>query len=212
MKISKMFAASLSSLLLSVSAHATVVMIDFGTSTSAVQSGFTAQTTGTATTYSTDAGDITVASTGSFFNRSAGGTYTDAPLMGDFTFLNSFGTMTLTLAGDGIASNTAYEIRFYSYDSQHGSTGGTVTYTGVSGTTGATAITYSNAGQNDPGFADTNSSLSSWISNNSGQIVIDVTGSNEGPRVNGLEITVIPEPSAALLGALGLLALLRRRR
>ena len=46
----------------------------------------------------------------------------------------------------------------------------------------------------------------------SGQIVIKVTGTNERPRVNGLQITVVPEPSAALLGGIGLFALLRSRR
>lgn len=191
--------------LLSASAHAAVLSIDFGTGTSPVEPGFTAQTTGTATTYSTSFGDISVASTGNFFNRSAGGTYTSAALYGDFNFINSTtSAMTITLAGPGIAANTAYDLRFYSYDSQHGSGGGTVTYTGVSGTGGSTSINYSNA------FVNDNASTATFTANGSGEIVIDVTGTNEGPRVNGLE--VIPEPSVALLGGIGLLALLRRRR
>lgn len=202
--------------LMIATAQAATVMIDFGTTNakSLVQSGFTAQTSGAATSYSTPAGNITVASTGSFFNRSADATFTDAPLMGDFTFANNLATnaMTITIAGVGIAPNTAYDIKFYSYDSQHTSGGGTVTYAGLSGTAGGTSIAYSNAGSTNPGFADSNSSLTSWTSNGSGEIVIGVTGTTEGPRVNGMEITVIPEPSAALLGGLGLLALLRRRR
>lgn len=213
MKTTKLLATAISSFLLSLSAQAaTIVKIDFGTSTSSLQSGFIAQNSGAATTYSTVNGDITVASTGSFFNRSSGSAYVDSPLLGDFTFLNSFGTMTITIAGPGIAPNLAHSIKFYSYDSQHTGGGGTVTYTGTSGTVGGTSITYSNSTQNTAGFADRMSSTSNWTSNNSGQIVINVTGTTEGPRVSGMEITVIPEPSAALLGGIGALLLLRRRK
>lgn len=212
MKITKILVATIGSQLLIISAQAATVMIDFGTggaTPSPVQSGFTSQTTGVATSYSTPAGNITVASTGSFFNRSATGTYTDAPLLGDFTFANNLATntMTITIAGAGITADTDYDIRFYSLDTQHGGTGGTVTYAGLSGTTGGTSIAYKTTNTTLG-----NSSLSSWTSNSSSQIVIGVTGTNEGPRVSGMEITVIPEPSAALLGGLGLLALLRRRR
>ena len=185
-------------------------MIDFGTGS--LQPGFVAQTTGAATTYSTVNGDITVASTGSFFNRSSGSSYQDAALLGDFTFLNSNGTMTLTIAGPGITANLAHSIKFYSLDSHHGSTGGTVSYAGTAGTVGSTSIVYSTTTQNTAGFADRMSSTSNWTSNGSGQIVINVTGTNEGPRVSGMEITVVPEPSAALLGGIGALLLLRRRK
>jgi hypothetical protein len=50
----------------------------------------------------------------------------------------------------------------------------------------------------------------------SGQIVIKVTGTNERPRVNGLQITVVPEPAAAasliLTTTAGFLTVSRRRR
>ena len=39
-----------------------------------------------------------------------------------------------------------------------------------------------------------------------------VSGGGAAATLNGMQITAIPEPSAALLGGLGLLALLRRRR
>lgn len=197
---------------ISATQAATIVKIDFGTGSSSLQSGFTAQNSGAATTYSTVNGNISVASTGSFFNRSAAGSYQDAALLGDFTFLNSNGTMTITIGGPGITANTAHSIKFYSLDSFHGTTGGTVNYVGASGTVGSTSIAYSTSTQNTAGFADRMSSTSDWTSNGSGQIVINVTGTNEGPRVSGMEITIIPEPSAALLGGIGLLALLRRRR
>jgi hypothetical protein len=43
-------------------------------------------------------------------------------------------------------------------------------------------------------------------------IALTDTSGNNNPIINGLVLTAIPEPSAALLGALGSLALLRRRR
>lgn len=201
------FLTSLALTGLSVNANAALLSIDFGTgnANSPVQSGFTEQTAASAL-HPTTAGDITVETTGARFSR--GLTTGPSPaLFTDFTFANSLvNPITLTLSGAGIAADTEYEILFYSYDPQHGASGGTVTYTGTSGTVGSTAIAYSNA------FVNNNSSLTTWTSNGSGQIVIDVMGTTEGPRVNGFEISAIPEPSAALLGAFGMLALLRRRR
>ena len=210
MKLTTKFLTIITSLILTTaSSKATVVMVDFGVGGPPVQSGFVVQNSGSAT-YSTLEGDVTVATTGAFFLRPASG-YQDADLLSDFTFLNG-APLVLTISGPGILANTAYDIKFYSYDPQHGVSGGTVSYTGINGTTGGTSIAYSSTGQNDPGFADVNSSLTSWTSNSSGEIVISVSGTNEGPRVNGLEIYTVPEPSSALLCGFGLLALLRRRR
>jgi hypothetical protein len=187
---------------------ATVVQIDFGAGVSPVQSGFTAQTSASAG-YATDAGDITVASNGSFFNRTAQQSYTDAALMGDFTFVNNLATnaLTLTINGAGISESTDYEITFYSYDSQHGSGGGTVSYAGLLGTTGSTSINYSNS-------LTSNSATATWTSDGSGVLTIGVSGTNEGPRISGMEITVVPEPSsfALLAGCFGLTWVMLRRR
>lgn len=182
------------------------LFIDFGPG--AIQPGFTAQTTASVD-YTTDAGTVTITSDGSFFNRSSGNSFTDAALLGDFTFKNSFGTLSLTISGAGVSASTGYDIKFYSQDSHHGGTGGTVTYTGVSGTTGNTSIVYSSA---DIG-ADGYSATATFTSDGSGTISIDVTGTNEGPRISGMEFTVVPEASAALLmGSLTALFGLRRRR
>ena len=62
--------------------------------------------------------------------------------------------------------------------------------------------------------ADAWVTLTGLTTDGSGNLAITGTGaaSTPVPVVAALELTAIPEPSAALLGGLGLLALLRRRR
>jgi hypothetical protein len=164
-------------------ASASQVLIDFGRDIGDDEFGFVEQTEASAP-YSTDQGDITVASSGDFFDRSAGSAYTSALLYGDFTYEKNTATnaLTITISGTGIVANTDYDLEFFSYDSLQGGGGGggTVSYVGLSGAVGGTAIAYSNA------FTDDNSSLSTFTSNGSGDIVIGVTGTNEDPRVSGM--------------------------
>ncbi|MFM2198205.1 MAG: hypothetical protein RLZZ505_1637 [Verrucomicrobiota bacterium] len=49
-----------------------------------------------------------------------------------------------------------------------------------------------------------------WITDLPG--AMNLNPSNEQVKITNFSLTAIPEPSAALLGGLGLLALLRRRR
>lgn len=57
-------------------------------------------------------------------------------------------------------------------------------------------------------------SFTGLTTDGSGRIIIRVTDTSAGtnPIINGALLTAVPEPSAALLGGLGMLALLRRRR
>jgi hypothetical protein len=67
----------------------------------------------------------------------------------------------------------------------------------------------------DPNVAPFVRAFNNIATNGSGQIVISFSSTAGGTatqHINALQLTAIPEPSTALLGGLGLLALLRRRR
>lgn len=57
-------------------------------------------------------------------------------------------------------------------------------------------------------------SFTGLTTDGSGNLIIRVTDTSVGtnPIINGALLTAVPEPSAAVLGGLGMLALLRRRR
>lgn len=104
----------------------------------------------------------------------------------------------LTLAQD-------YLIQFVFADTRYD--GGQMQLQAISGVSGnSTPTTYSStAGQylvvNAQFKADTADTV--WVPN---------VGNGSGEQLNAIRILTIPEPSAALLGGFGLLALLRRRR
>ncbi len=192
--------------LLSASAHAAILSVDFGAV--GPESGFQLQNSQTAL-YSTSLGDITVdTGTTSFFPRGSSGVNQD--LYGDFTFTNNGATgFTFSLSGGGILADTAYELKFWSYDSNT-TNPSTVSYNGTNGSTGSLDITFDSGAGSGPSTLDQYAGTATFTSNNSGVLDILVTSNAEGPRINGFEI--VPEPSAALLGGLGALLLLRRRR
>lgn len=196
---------------------ATILAVDFGGAASPVQSGFVGQS-GSSATHSTSGGNITVAIAGQ--QGIQGLTALTSAVEGynmynDGAFKNG-GSMTLTISGPGIAANTEYEMTFWSiyYNIQTRTT----SFVATSGTTGttlgpiATAIT-TPTGFDDPAYSATGT----FTSDSSGVLTFAINGVGSGstnrPMVNGFQIASIPEPSsAALLGGLGGLALLRRRR
>lgn len=105
----------------------------------------------------------------------------------------------------GFTIGQDYLVQFVFADTRYD--GGTMQVQAVSGVTGnSTTATYSYTnGQylvvNAQFKADTADTL--WIPSANG---------GGGEQLNGIRIVAIPEPSAALLGGLGILGLLRRRR
>lgn len=84
------------------------------------------------------------------------------------------------------------------------------TSAGATAFSGATAVDVGN------GFFDVTIDISGWANNDIGYFRFDPIGGTDAAgnlmEVDFVQINAIPEPSIALLGALGALALLRRRR
>jgi hypothetical protein len=182
--------------------------VDFGDGP--VQSGFTAFNPGPSQTY----GSIVVTQTGAdgVFTRGAGGAY--ASLYGDFVYSNG-GTFTIQV--DGLLPSRNYDVRLYSYDSNpyNVSANETTTFTPANGTGGlATSVTYTFL--SDATTADQYSTLVTWTTNGSGSLTWINSASGYVPnltRLNGVEISLVPEPAAtALLAIVAGGATLRRRR
>ncbi|MFU8894641.1 MAG: PEP-CTERM sorting domain-containing protein [Luteolibacter sp.] len=118
----------------------------------------------------------------------------------DFLFNN--GTISFTFTG--LAASQEYEFLTYAYDA-NGTTGNTGSWYVGSITSENLQHTWNTATNVSTPFTLTGTS------NASGELQIFVVAGGNN-RANGFEIVQIPEPSTALLGGLGLLALLRRRR
>jgi len=195
---------------------ATILSIDFGTAPSPVETGFIGQSA-TGVIHTTTEGNIMVSFSGQqgTFDRGAiAGT--NQSLYRDFLFENSPGNnpdITITLSGAGISASTSYTLTFYAYDSADSSrrTG----FIGLNGTTGTTLGPVASGATGQPDSLSEYAVTGTFTSNSSGILTFGVEGLPTGAErtvVNGFQLATIPEPSAALLGSLGVLCLLRRRR
>lgn len=81
---------------------------------------------------------------------------------------------------------------------------------------GATVFSAPTAADAGNGFFDVTIDISGWANNDIGYFRFDPIGGTDAAgnlmEVDFVQFNAIPEPSAALLGAMGALALLRRRR
>ncbi len=129
-----------------------------------------------------------------------GGGSPDDDLVNDGIFANSGASITLTITG--LAAGNSYDLLYYTADN--------FPATSVSAN-GVSPIAYTGTIAN-AGYADVNDFfyLEGVIANGSGEIV--VTGTNPGGFSTLTGFQIVPEPSVALLGGLGGLLLLRRRR
>ncbi len=173
------------------------------------QSGFVAfnETNGGTATYSTTAGEVTVtmsgldAIQGGMHNRedvSNADRQTFAAVYNDFAFKNgeSPQSMSLTLSGPGIVAGTAYNITFYSYDSDHTQGTHAVRFAGVSDTTGSAGpLRWTPA---VPATLGQYAVSGVFTSDAAGTLTIDMTDTfstqgHTGIRLNGFELSVVSE-------------------
>ena len=185
--------------------------VDFGNSTNSnFEPGFNAQTRNVLT-HTTSLGDVTVDSffeQGNFDRNASGGV--NNLLYRDFLFTNFADDIIITLSGPGIAASTDYELTLYSYDSVESRT---TTFAPAAGTAGPSLTPKVRTGGDVPDTLDEFAVTGIYTSDSSGVLTIQLVGGRT--VINGLEIsetTVIPEPSSLALAALGLGAMVARRR
>ena len=201
------------------SSHAAVLAgVDFQVGTSTVAPGFTGITAGTGKSYSTTQNGVTMAfagtSTGANANRDRNGAIDAFPLLDDFLQLVGTnvdgGRPTATISFSGLTANTEYTFTIYSHNQGSFQQFHTF-YEGDIGTgtnLGSFITTFNpSAVPPNPALAEISFDLTT---NNSGEVLITMAANADRLTINGF--SVVPEPSATLLGSLGLLGLLRRRR
>lgn len=139
---------------------------------------------------------------------------TAGALLQDFVYLHTSSSNTATITLSGFTANQSLaSIVLYGMNGDAGGTNpnqnASFTIGGVTKSTNATSVTSTLAENVNYVRFD------NIQANGSGNVVITWTnpaGGSNWSTFNGLQIQAVPEPSAALLGSLGLLALLRRRR
>lgn len=208
----------LSSLLAATAPAATTSFdIQSGSNT---QSGFTA-----VTAFPTSDGmvTITVDNNPTNYRDRAGNAVTkldghpDTAILRDLAFWNSSSNVSnpvyvATFTFSGLQADTEYSGLAWVWDNEQGNNGKSFNLTTAGGSGGGTtSITNT---QNTLAFAQTGPfELVNFTSTETGTATIAMHSVAGGVSfVNGFQLTAIPEPSTALLGGLGLLALLRRRR
>jgi len=120
-----------------------------------------------------------------------------------------------TLTFTGFSSTDFVDLVIFSAP-HTGEDRGTVTVSAVGDTSSSVNITAGAAQPSAyiaaPGASSNYALFSNIQADGSGQIVVTLNSNGNFSDLNGFQLEVIPEPSAVLLGGLGLLALLRRRR
>jgi hypothetical protein len=140
-----------------------------------------------------------------YYNNTTTGDYKD--LLQDYIYLYELvgpGPTEITLGG--LSPNSTYDL--VGYTQVETGQGFNWTVNGTTQTaTGGTNASSLTEGQNYTRFTQA-------MTDADGKLIItwSMIGTNPFSAVSGLEVSLVPEPSTALLGGLGLIGLLRRRR
>lgn len=129
-------------------------------------------------------------------------------LMNDYLYLNGTQSSTITLSG--FAANQQLDLVFYAQaiNSYSTTSGSTFTIGSDVRSTSETATTIGSTLIENTDYVK----FSGVTANGAGVLTIAWSNVAGQGALNGMQVQLVPEPSAALLGGLGMLALLRRRR
>jgi hypothetical protein len=129
-----------------------------------------------------------------------------APLSANYKLLlNGASEQITTLTLSNLTINQQYLIQIWAADYRDGIPSRQQTITGGSNTSGV--LSWGNNGSPGGSFV-----IGTFTANSTTQLFTFATANATGTNINAMQLRAIPEPSAALLGSLGMLALLRRRR
>ena len=206
------------------SSAAPILNVDFGASSSPVETGFQAFgiATGSVTgpvTKTLGGYDVTVAvgttltGTGTLTARDRAapaadsGAFTYSALYRDF--INPTTTSAMSIGVAGLTGNTQYKIGLYAYDNSNTKTITFTDYTtGAAGNSGQVPFTAGATFTSNDQFA----TFFNATTNSAGNLVFRATSNSGGALISGLVIDSVPEPASIGLMSLAALALYRRRR
>lgn len=142
------------------------------------------------------------------------GKFAVAAVTGDYWFTTSNDSFKIS----GLNPANTYDFKFFGsriFDGAQRTT--TYSATGAGGPVSSTSLATTGTNIGADGILDGNNNtfrtLTGITPNASGEITITIAATSGGfGYLNAMEMSVVPEPGATLLGGLGILVLLRRRR
>jgi hypothetical protein len=201
----------------STNAATPILSVDFNDTAGAHQAGFTAWDEGTGFSKTNVGGsglDVTITGASAMHPRGAAVDGVDA----GFTYANLYNDWLYGSAGpmdfsiSGLDANTEYEITWYSYDNNGSVAPHTIKATVATDTTGDTLSFTPGSSTAAPKANDDFAFTGTWISTTGTLNLTAGATSGTSSRVNGFEISAVPEPTTTALLGLGGLALILRRR
>ena len=201
-KTTMSLATTMGSLALSVSSANAAVIASFDYGNGTLQSGYTQGATNGAATD----GSVTATTAGWTSPQSPGDASLNSNPQEDLYEDYLYGAdSTVTLSG--LANNTDYVITIYAYA---GGNSGLAAGWYVGANDGTPDHTWSQTAQ--PWDEDVAKFDLNATSSGSGVILLSIDNTSKTSRINGLEISAVPEPTTTALLGLGGLALILRRR
>ena len=209
---------SILSLAVGTELYGALLAVDFGLAATPVQSGFTGMSGNVSMASKTDAigpYSVTVQGEG-FYAAGFNSGHVDpsvAALYEDYYYHNSATNgVGITLSIAGVTPNTDYDVTLWSYDEDNIFSPTPTTWSAAGSTTGTNGSieNFADPYPTDLTFHSTTIRVHSTTSTL--DIFGTTTGGSGGTRLNGFELSAVPEPGAAMLLTIGVMIAAGRRK